>query len=240
MTLDGGILTAHRIAEALAQKGFDAGNGKADKLAEYARLLLEYNEKFNLTAITDAEGILYKHYIDSLEGLSALAGCRKIADIGTGAGLPAFPLKLFMPDAEFVLIDSLNKRIGFLEEVIKHLGLEKISFKHTRIEDAGREAGYRACFDAVTARAVAELNTLLEYAVPLLKVGGRLVAYKGSNVKEEVLNAKRALIELRCEITDIRQFDIAGAQRCILTVTKKSGTPDKYPRGGNKARISPI
>lgn len=234
------VAVAERIFTLLNEAGIECTAEKAELLADFTDLLLEYNEKFNLTAVTGIDDIIKKHYVDSLKGLKKLVGCRRVVDIGCGAGLPSIPLKIFLPDTEFVLLDSLNKRIGFVETAIAALSLTKISCRHMRIEEAARLKEYRSSFDAVVARAVAELNTLVEYAMPLLRVGGTLVAYKGPSVTEEMLRARRAFVELKCEIVEAERFSLYDAKRCLLTVKKTQATPNKYPRSGNKARTAPI
>jgi len=227
-----------KLLEMLAGEGISFTENQLETLLRFNDMVLENNKKFNLTAITDEDGIVNKHFADSLKGLKYLQNCDSVADIGSGAGFPAVPLKVFLPDTKFLLIDSLKKRVEFLASSVSALGLKNISCVHSRIEDAGR-GEYRGKFSCVTARAVAELSVLVEYAVPLLKKGGMLLAYKG-NVAEELENAKNAMKILNCEVEKVDEFSIMGAARSLVIIRKTGETPDKYPRQGNKPRINPL
>lgn len=230
-----------KLAEIMKKEGFALSAEQESRLREYSKLLILYNTRFNLTAITDEEEIIYKHYIDSLAGLDFIKSGDKIIDIGSGAGFPSLPLKIFLPDTEFVLLDSLNKRIGFLNAVIKELELSRISAIHSRIEDAASSREHREKYDCVLARAVAPLNTLVEYALPFLKVGGRLIAYKGDKVQEELDCAKNALSKLRGKVNEIRAYKLMGAfARHLVIVEKTAQTAEIYPRGQNKPKKLPL
>ena len=154
-------------------------------------LLLEWNEKINLTAITEPKEVILKHFIDSATIIKYIEDNMKVVDVGTGAGFPGIPLNIMNSKANYVLVDSLNKRINFLNEVINNLQLNNINTVHSRIEDFGKDN--KESFDIATSRAVASLNILLEYLLPLVKVGGICICMKGSNVKEEIGNSKKAL-----------------------------------------------
>lgn len=224
----------------LQERGFQVEEAQLSSLIRYAELLLEYNQKFNLTAITEEKEIITKHFIDSMQSSQQIKDAQIITDIGSGAGFPSIPLKILYPEKEFVLLDSLNKRIGFLNVVIEQLQLTKIQTKHIRIEEAGQSAVYREKSDIVLARAVASLNTLIEYAVPLLKTGGRLIAYKGEKIYDEIEQAKRAMEKLRCQTTEISEYDIEGRSRFLITIEKKQQTPSIYPRQNNKPKRNPL
>lgn len=210
------------------------------KLVLYKNLLLQYNEKFNLTAITEDEEITVKHFVDSVKGLKHLPEKGKIADIGSGAGFPAIPLCIMTENSgkHFTLLDSLNKRVGFLNIVINELGLNNVQAFHTRAEDEARKN--RGYYDCIVARAVAPLAVLCEYSLPLLRCGGTLVAYKGEAI-EEIQNAKNALKILGGNITDADRYVLDGKyKRCFIIVEKTRSTPLKYPRGQNKPRNMPL
>lgn len=202
----------------------------------YRSLLLEWNQKFNLTAITDPAEIDVKHFIDSLIGLPYISG--DVLDIGCGAGFPSIPLKLLMPDNNFTLADSLNKRIVFINEVIDKLSLSNIRAVHARAEDLPKNEKY----DTVAARAVAHLATLCEYSLPFLKIGGHLAAYKAFDVEKELNESKNAVSELGGKITDVKKLPLFGTDiiRTVIIIEKVVPTPKKYPRGKNLPRTNPL
>ncbi len=210
----------------------------SDKFEKYFELLVEWNEKFNLTSITQKDEVEQKHFVDSLLGLDFINSGDKVCDIGSGAGFPSIPLAIVKPDCNFTLVDSLAKRVGFLNEVVDQLALSNCTCLHSRAEDF---AANHKDFDICVARAVAPLPTLLEYTLPLLKVGGKLVAYKGSNVQEEIVSSSKALDTLKGKI--IEKVDTClpnGDYRCILIVQKYAPTPKGFPRGKNKPRQNPL
>lgn len=229
------------LTEKLLQAGFKLSDEQLSKLQEFALLLAEHNKNLNLTAITEDEEIINKHFIDSLQAASHIEKSQKIVDIGSGAGFPSIPLKIMYPQKRFLLLDALRKRINFLNIAINQLNLENIEATHIRIEEAGRQEEYRAKHDVVLARAVAELNTLIEYSAPLLKTGGKLIAYKGEKAGEEIENAKNALKELKCQISEVKEYKIDGLKARYLVIIEKMGfTPEIYPRSGNKPRKKPL
>lgn len=214
-------------------------NAALDKFGLFYDLLLQWNSKFNLTAITAPEDVEIKHFIDSLSGYSQLASCRNICDIGAGAGFPGLMLAIIMPDAKFTLVDSLSKRVKFLNEAISTLQLTNCVALHNRAEDFA--AQYRESFDACVARAVASLPTLSEYCLPLLKIGGLFLAYKGSNWQEEVAQSGRAIALMGGILLDPKLFTLPnGDFRALICVEKRSSTPKNFPRGGNKPKSDPI
>lgn len=229
------------MQEILERNGIFLRETQSEKMTAFCRLLLEYNQKFNLTAITDEDEIAVKHVADSIKGLPFLPEKGRIVDIGSGAGFPAIPLLIAGDEKEweFVLLDSLNKRVGFLNEAIRVLELKNAKALHARAEEACKTD--REGFDCAIARAVAPLNVLVEYALPLLKTGGRLVAYKGTDPEGECENAKRALTELGGEVEKIEKYRLDGTyERSFIIVKKVKKTPLKYPRGQNKPRIMPL
>jgi len=206
--------------------------------ATYFDLLIEWNEKINLTAITQFDEVTVKHFEDSLSGADLVPQNASLCDVGTGAGFPGIPLKIARPDVSLTLMDSLNKRINFLQTVSDALQLDAKCI-HIRAEDAGQGA-YRESFDVVTARAVAKLNTLCEYCLPLVKVGGRFLAYKAL-VEEELAESQNALKILGGKVESVHNFNLSnGDTRCILVIKKIAPTPKKYPRGKGKERSMPL
>lgn len=207
----------------------------------YADLLIEWNQKINLTSIVEPEEIVVKHFLDSLTLVKCVKG-EQIADIGTGAGFPGVPLKIFYPDKTFYLIDSLAKRLDFLNDIIQKLDLNKVETVHSRAEDIGRNNQFRSSFDTVVSRAVAKLPVLLEYAIPLLKVGGVFLAAKGSQGEEEIAEAENALLLLGAVIKDIQNFNLgSGAEhRSIIIVEKVKDTPSIYPRKAGTPAKKPL
>ncbi|MBE5763306.1 MAG: 16S rRNA (guanine(527)-N(7))-methyltransferase RsmG [Clostridiales bacterium] len=210
-----------------------------DKFNTYYNLLIEWNNKFNLTAITDKKEVEIKHFIDSLTALDYIKDNSLICDIGAGAGFPSIPLAILLPNCRFTLIDSLNKRVNFLNEVINSLGLTNCECIHARIEDFAIKNKEK--YDIALARAVAPLNILLEYTMPILKINGILLSHKGSNINEEILEAENASKILNCKINNKYELSLPnGDYRCLIEYIKLKSTPPKYPRGGNKPRLNPL
>lgn len=208
----------------------------------YMELILEWNEKINLTAITKPEEIILKHFIDSLTIAKDIEKNAKIVDVGTGAGFPGVPLKIIRKDIEITLLDSLNKRILFLQEVIQQLKLTKIEAIHSRVEDFGRDKRYRDTFDYSVSRAVANLATLTEYLIPLVRLKGYCICMKGVNVEEEIQQSKNAITILGGKIEKIDKFQLPDSDmnRNIIKIQKIKGTPLKYPRKAGMPAKSPI
>ena len=221
--------------------GIKLNEKQINNFEEYMKLLIEWNKKINLTAITTPEDIVLKHFIDSLTILKYIKKEEKLIDVGTGAGFPGIPLKIANPELEVYLADSLNKRINFLNIVIDELNLNNIKTIHTRIEDLGQKKEYREQFDVVTSRAVASFNILLEYMLPLLKIGGKGICMKGSNI-EEINNSKNALEILGGEIEKIEELELpfSDIKRNIIVVKKIKTTPKAYPRKAGIPAKKPI
>ncbi len=213
-----------------------------NKFYEYMNMLIKWNEKINLTAIIEPKEIILKHFIDSLNILKYTEKSKKFLDIGTGAGFPGIPIKIMRKDLEIILLDSLNKRINFLNEVIKELNLEKITAIHSRIEDYGKNKEYREKYDIVTARAVANLSTLSEYMLPMTKIGGQSICMKGPDIEEEIENSKKAVKILGGEIRKIEKLELPENKdkRTIIQIAKIRNTPNKYPRKAGKPSKEPI
>lgn len=202
------------------------------KFYQYMNLLIEWNEKINLTAIVEPKEIILKHFIDSLTIVQYIKPNESVIDIGTGAGFPGIPIKIVREDLQITLLDSLNKRIKFLDEMINVLNLKNINAIHARIEEYGKNKQYRETYDVATSRAVANLATLSEYMLPMVKVKGRAICMKGSDVSDEIFKSKNAVKILGGEIVDIQNFTLPKSdyKRNLIFIEKKRNTPNKYPR----------
>ena len=218
----------------LDQQNINLTDQQKAQFERYFELLVEWNEKINLTAITEKEEVYLKHFYDSiapiLQGLIENQEI-KLLDIGAGAGFPSLPMKILYPQLDVTIIDSLNKRINFLQLLAEELDLEGVHFYHGRAEDFAQDKHFRAQFDIVTARAVARMQVLSELTIPYLKVGGKLLALKASNAPEELTEAKNALNLLFSKVEDNISYTLPnGDPRYITIVEKKKETPNKYPR----------
>lgn len=208
----------------------------------YMNLLIEWNEKMNLTAIVEPNEIILKHFIDSITILKEIDNNSKIIDVGTGAGFPGVPLSIMNPTLKITLADSLNKRLIFLQEVVNQLGLKNIEIIHARAEELGKNKKYRENFDAATSRAVANLSTLSEYLIPLVKVGGKIISMKAGGAQEEIEAAKKAIKILGGKIEEIEEFKLPQTEieRTIILIKKEEHTPNKYPRKAGIPSKEPI
>ncbi len=223
------------------QIDIELSNEQIDKFFTYKDLLKEWNEKINLTAIVDDEEILLKHFIDSLTIEKYITENSSIIDVGTGAGFPGIPLKIVREDIELTLLDSLNKRINFLNEVIDANNLKNVCCIHGRAEDVSRETSMRESFDYATARAVANLSTLSELCLPFVKIGGKFICMKGNNI-DEVEEAKRAIEVLGGKIVNIEKLLLPNSdiERNIIIIEKVKQTPKQYPRKAGIPAKEPI
>ena len=213
----------------------DLSDEAVSRLELYGNLLLEWNEKINLTAITEPEEVLYKHFYDCLLFFDAVDVPKnaKIIDVGTGAGFPGLVLKIARPDINLTLLDSLGKRVNFLKEVASRLSLD-VTAVHMRAEDGGRDKTFREQFDMACARAVANLNVLSEYCVPFVKLGGVFVAMKGKDAEAELAESTGALKTLGCEEYKVIHKTLRTEERSFIIAKKTSQTPPKYPRNSGK------
>ena len=209
---------------------------------KYMNLLLEWNEKINLTAITQPDEVKLKHFVDSLTVLKYINDDDKVIDIGTGAGFPGIPLKIMKGNTKITLLDSLNKRINFLNIVIETLNLRNIQAIHGRAEEIARNKLYREKYDVAVSRAVANLSTLSEYMLPFVKVGGKCICMKGANVNEEIEKAKNAIKELGGEIERVDNFYLSDNdnERNIIIIRKVKETSSKYPRKAGTPSKEPL
>ncbi len=231
------------LKEAGNAAGFTLSEKQLDQFTRYAEMLLETNKSLNLTAITDPEEVAVKHMVDSLLVYDPERfHNHTIVDVGTGAGFPGLPLKIYDPGMRVTLIDSLQKRLNFLEQVVKDLGLGQVRCTHARAEDAGKDPALREKFDVAVARAVAALPVLAEYCLPLVRVGGVFYAMKGSRYQEEVDAAHHAGEVLGGKITEVRPVQLPGLtdQRAIITIEKVRPTPKQYPRKAGTAVKKPL
>jgi len=228
----------------LDQQNINLTDQQKAQFERYFELLVEWNQKINLTAITEKEEVYLKHFYDSiapiLQGLIENQEI-KLLDIGAGAGFPSLPMKILYPQLDVTIIDSLNKRINFLQLLAEELDLEGVHFYHGRAEDFAQDKHFRAQFDIVTARAVARMQVLSELTIPYLKVGGKLLALKASNAPEELTEAKNALTLLFSKVEDNISYTLPnGDPRYITVVDKKKETPNKYPRKAGMPNKRPL
>ena len=213
----------------------------SSKLYKYMNLILEWNTKINVTAIKDEKEFIVKHFIDSLTISKYIEDQKRILDIGTGAGFPGIPLKIYNLNSEFTLIDSVNKKITVLNDVIQKLSLDRIEALHVRAEELAQNQKYREQFDVVTTRAVSSLVTISEYMLPFVKVGGIAICMKGPNIEEELKQSKNAINILGGEIEKIEKININQEyERNIIIIKKINKTDKKYPRGQGKPAKEPI
>lgn len=231
-----------KLFEKVHKIGIDLTEKNMEQFYNYMNLLLEWNEKINLTAITEPNDIILKHFIDSVTINKYLFDKNKIIDIGTGAGFPGIPLKILNEEKEFTLVDSLNKRISFLNEVKKELDLKYLNCIHGRVEEVARNKEFREKFDVITSRAVARLNILAEYMLPFIEIGGICICMKGSEIEEELEEAKKAIKVLGGEIEKVEHFylDDTDIERNIVIIRKVSTTPKQYPRKAGTPAKQPI
>ena len=222
----------------LEQTGQALTERQKDQLCAFGRLLVEKNQVMNLTAITEPEAVAQLHFLDSLTVLQA-ADCKgkSIIDVGCGAGFPGVPVAIACPDARVTLLDSLGKRMGWLETVLPELGI-RARCVTARAEEAVKD--YRETFDFAVSRAVARLNILLELTAPYVRVGGAIIALKGSAAREELAEAKNAVNKLGLKVEDIRDFDFDGAAHSLIILRKIAPTPARYPRRYAKIKQAPL
>lgn len=232
----------------LEQLSITLSGEQKQQFLTYYEYLVEKNKVMNLTAITEYEEVITKHFLDSLAVVKTscfksekLAG-KRLIDIGTGAGFPGIPLKIAFPELEILLLDSLNKRINFLNEVTEMLGLTKINTVHGRAEDYAKQKGYRESFDFCVSRAVANLSTLSEYCIPFVKPGGCFISYKSGSVDQELIQAEKAVKILGGQREEVVRFSLADTDmdRSFVVIHKAKPTPKKYPRKAGLPSKEPL
>lgn len=232
------------LKDSLSKMNIHIGEEQIQQFFDYKDLLLAWNEKINLTAITDEAQIMIKHFADSASLLSAIEveEGASIIDVGTGAGFPGLPVKIVRPDLNVTLLDSLNKRIGFLNEVCAQLNLENVYNIHARAEDGGQDPSLRENFDYCFSRAVANLAVLSEYCLPFVKVGGKFVSLKGPDVAQEVKEGEKAIQNLGGKVNEIIKIEIPNSDiiHSLIVIQKVAKTPKIYPRKAGTAAKKPI
>ena len=226
------------------QLGITLSEKQMQQFIRYYELLVEWNSFMNLTAITEYEEVMEKHFVDSLAAVKVcdFHQVKTLIDIGTGAGFPGIPLKIAFPHLEVVLLDSLNKRTKFLNEVINQLGLENIRTIHGRAEDYAKQKEYREQFDVCVSRAVANLRTLSEYCIPYVRNMGDFISYKSGKIEEEVEQARKAVFILGGKISKIEKFCLADTdmERSFVIIKKEKKSPEKYPRKAGMPSKEPL
>lgn len=230
------------LAESAAQAGYELSALQLEQFEKYYEMLVETNKVMNLTALTEPQDVAVKHFVDSLMAYADYFPGKVLADVGTGAGFPGIPLKIYCPSLKVVLIDSLAKRLNFLQRVIAELGLKDIECVHLRAEDAGKNPAHREKYDIVTARAVARLSVLSEYCLPLVKVGGVFVALKGAKYQEEIAAAGKALSVLGGKLIEAKKVELPGLNdgRAVVTIKKVKASPKAYPRKAGLPDKNPL
>lgn len=235
-----------KFREELGLLSLEFDKNQYNQFYEYFSQLIEWNEFMNLTAITEMNEVITKHFVDSLSLIKAVSNIGtegyNIIDVGTGAGFPGIPLKIAFPNLNITLMDSLNKRVKFLKEVIGNLDLINIQATHERAEDLGRNTAYREQYDLCVSRAVANMSTLAEYCMPFVKVGGYFIPYKSGKIESELAEAKHAVFLLGGKIEGVETFVLPGteAQRCLVKVRKVSSISKRYPRKAGLPSKDPL
>ena len=232
----------NKMIELSKKINIDITDEQLEKFYMYMELLLEWNEKINLTAITEVDEVILKHFIDSMTVLKYLKDEESIIDVGTGAGFPGIPIAIMKQKEKITLLDSLNKRINFLNEVCNELKIENVKTYHGRAEDLGHNKEQREKYDISISRAVANMTTLVEYLLPFIKVGGRCICMKGNEIEEELEQAKFAIKELGGKIEKVEKFNLPNSdmERNIIIITKIKETPGKYPRKAGMPSKMPL
>ncbi|GIP36022.1 16S rRNA (guanine(527)-N(7))-methyltransferase RsmG [Paenibacillus sp. J2TS4] len=237
-------LVGKLFEERLRSQGIELTPMQMEQFAIYYKELVAWNEKMNLTGITEQDQVYNKHFYDSLSlaFFLPIQEVKTMADIGAGAGFPSIPLKIAFPHLQVTIIDSLKKRITFLEHLARELTLTGATFIHGRAEEWGRKSGYRDQYDLVTARAVARLNVLNEFCLPFVRKGGWFAAMKGADPKEEVDEARFSMTQLKAKLDQVHRFElpVEQAERHIIILQKTEGTPAKYPRAAGTPLKKPL
>ena len=232
------------LIKILKEYNIELTDKQISQYAEYMEQILEYNEHINLTSITDRDEFIKKHYVDSILGAlnDEFQAGEMIIDVGTGAGFPGVPLAILFPEKEFVLLDSLNKRLKIVSEICHSAGINNVRVLHSRAEDAGKNKEYREQFDLCVSRAVANLSTLSEYCLPFVAVNGSFVSYKSGDSEEEIQQAKHAISLLGGKVKNVDKFQLPGTDmgRALVEIEKTKQTPGKYPRKAGLPAKEPL
>ncbi len=229
-----------KLKHVFKKYGIEVSQTQAQQFETYFKFLVQENEKFNLTAITQEDDVIFKHFLDSCLAVKYIKNSSAVVDVGSGAGFPGIPLKIMRPDLKIILLDSLQKRVNFLNQTIELLGLKDITAIHMRVEDFAKINFQK--FDYATSRAVAQINTLSEYLLPLVKVGGQAIMYKSQRVNEELEQGQKAISTLGGKVGNIQEIAIheIDSQRILVFIDKIKTTPKQYPRGKNLPKTKPI
>lgn len=229
------------LEKTFKENNFEINGEKIDKFNDFFNLLLKFNENINLTRITSPEDAAKKHFLDSVYASNYIPQNSKIVDVGAGGGFPSIPLKIYRPDLDLTMLDSVGKKVDFLNECVNQLVLKNCRAIHARVEDFAREKDHRENFDVCVSRAVASLNTLLEYCLPLVKPNGLFIAFKGSNALEELAEAKNALTKLGGNLEQTVEYSVVPDVKNYLLIFRKNGrTPNQFPRRNNLPRKQPL
>ncbi|SDQ04846.1 16S rRNA (guanine(527)-N(7))-methyltransferase RsmG [Virgibacillus salinus] len=237
-------MNPEQFVEALRQKGIELTDKQIEQFAIYFQTLVEWNDKINLTALTNEEDVYLKHFYDSISAAFYHDFTKElhICDVGAGAGFPSIPLKICFPDLQVTIVDSLKKRITFLNELALKLDISKVAFYHDRAESFGKNKKFRESFDIVTARAVARMTVLSELCLPLVTKNGEFIAMKGSQSDQEVNDSNTVINLLGGELDSVHTFTLPNenSERSIIVINKKRNTPNKYPRKPGVPGKNPI
>ena len=230
------------LFEELKNMGVPPTDQQIEQLLRYMDLVLDRNQHINLTAIRDPEEFLLRHYVDSAAVmiLPEYRNAKNILDLGTGAGFPGVPLAILSPEKEFILVDALQKRLKVISEFTEELGIHNVEVVHSRAEDLGRNRRFREQLDLCVSRAVADLSVLSEYCLPLVRVGGSFIAYKGSDIQEEIDGAEKAIGVLGGKLDQIHPVSVAGTDHTLVVIQKEKHTPKTYPRKAGTPGKFPI
>ncbi|MBR6501289.1 MAG: 16S rRNA (guanine(527)-N(7))-methyltransferase RsmG [Firmicutes bacterium] len=230
------------LLEAVKSLGMELTEEQIRQFEAYRAGVLEWNEKVNLTAITDPEEFEMKHFADSVmsAGNDIVKNAKKIIDVGTGGGFPGIPLAILFPDKQFTLMDSLGKRIKIIDQLAKEIGIRNVELVHARAEDLAKKKEYREQYDVCVSRAVANLATLSEYCIPFVKIGGYFAPYKTAAAEEEIAEGKKALFILGGHLESVSEFSDAELDHTILWIKKVKMTPVKYPRKAGTPSKEPL
>ncbi|GGJ89643.1 ribosomal RNA small subunit methyltransferase G [Lentibacillus kapialis] len=237
-------MKSEQFVDALSEQGIELNEKQKEQFADYFQILVEWNEKINLTTLTGVEDVYLKHFYDSISAAfyHDFTGNVMICDVGAGAGFPSIPLKICFPDISVTIVDSLQKRINFLNQLGEQLSLKNVAFYHDRAENFGRKKQFRESFDIVTSRAVARMSVLSELCLPLTKKNGWFIAMKGSQAEDELNDGQNAVNVLGGELDKMHTFRLPeeNSERSIISIHKNRITPKKYPRKPGLPNKSPI
>ena len=232
----------NHFCEESEKLGISLSDVQLEQFVKYYEMLIEKNKVMNLTAITEFDEVIEKHFLDSINlcRVLDLKAEKNIIDMGTGAGFPGIPLKIAFPNLKITLADSLDKRILFLRDVVENLSLDNIEAVHSRAEDLAKDMKYRETFDICVSRAVANLSTLSEYCIPFVKIGGCFVSYKSGEYKEELDNSKSAIFLLGGKLNKVESFTLGDSSRSFIIIDKVNCTSKKYPRKAGMPSKNPL